>query len=179
MLISAVQSAVCVQRSPAIDWKNAMKQDGDERGSLFHTWVGWMCHFPAERLRGGLGRPRGGAAPRGWASSIGEGEEASRWESVSVSGDAPGLICLRPGGLGSMEQRSLQRGESLCAAAAHWAALSGTERRWAALSSAEQHCAALCSASLERLRLSAICFNPINTLFSRAPRGEVGDGFTV
>lgn len=63
--------------------------------------------------------PGGGAAPRGWASSIGEGGEASRWESVSVSGDAPGLICLRPSGLGSMEQRSLQPGESLCAAAAH------------------------------------------------------------
>lgn len=147
MLISAAQSAVCVQRSPAIDWKNAMKQDGDERGSLFHTWVGWMCHFPAERLRGGLGRPRGGAAPRGWASSIGKGEEASRWESVSVSGDAPGLICLRPGGLGSMEQRSLQRGESLSAPLRrierHCATLSSTEQHCAALSSTVQHCAVL------------------------------------
>lgn len=74
------------------------------------------------------GREGGGAAPQGWACSIGGGEDASRWESVSVSGGAPGLISLprTQHAARSMQQRprldgtalaSAGRGESFCVGA--------------------------------------------------------------
>lgn len=166
MSISAVQSAVCVQRSPAIDWKNAMKQDGDERGSFFHTWGGWMCYFPAECLRGGLGRPRGrSSAPR-----LGLFDRRRRGsQQVGV------CVCEWRRTRSNLPSTQRPRVDGAALTPARWESL----RRCGALSGTERHCAALCSASLERLRLSSVCFNPINALFSRAPCGEVGDSFTV
>lgn len=72
---------------------------------------GLNVSFPGRLSVRRPGTTPGSAAPPGWSSSIEAGEEASRWESVSVSGGAPGLISFRRSGLGSMEQRSLRRGE--------------------------------------------------------------------
>lgn len=126
-----------------------------QEGFFFiHVWAECVIHWQSVYVEarddpGREGREGGGAAPQDWACSIGGGEDASRWESVSVSGGAPGLISLprtqhaaRSSGLGSMEQRSLQRGEVRVSVSVHWL-----------------RCAI------------AVCFSPINTL-SRASYAE-------
>lgn len=159
MLISAVQSAVCVQRSLVIDWK-----PWDKTRGYFLNMCGLNVSFPARLSVRRPGTTPGRAAPPGWASSIGGGEEAGRWESVSVSGDAPGLISLRRSGLGSMEARSLQRGEMFCLCCTGCAALTLRLQVFRCLFQSRQHAQ---PHTMEKSAIVSLC-NHIQFTFSHS-----------